>query len=993
MTRFNACQPLLALDDKGETDYGQVYHVKLMARFKYAADNPNDPDTPRLRQEAIDSLANLRRDQFGVMGTNTIPNSDGLVDGLINGLATILTDGAVDRKGDYDTLMNAFIPVLYRHGHGPGGDQSLPVAVYDHVLSLMDMSQDVETFSIDLDPLIVCPLLFLAPGGLLVGCPACDFLPTAFLCLNPLAFAGCCALTVGSQSVTVPETENHLNNIYAAQYLTNQLLFLRTSDPRYNNDTNGYSAKLLARLASFIRNDFVEYNSHPYQDYTTTALLNLASYAGNTKVKLAANMALDYVSAKVAVSSNNGRRSTPFRRKRGESDANPDASHNCPGVLFEPCADPQTGYYMMLAGNTEMLPTEPDGVGNLRRLTSMAYQFQWAAVSGYRVPRGILDLIGNYTHRNFYQFLHYCNTNQLRGSQDCSEELYFGSPSFLISAGGQPTDLAYRASVPLPASLLAGFLKDDGRHPGQEDDRGVVVPTVLMPTGQFHSRTQMIRFSQTGQDHGVTAGGRNMCVAPNFACGLNPVVPADTYPDRETNGPWTFINKGPATAGDVGYYVAVYQKEGFGFFEVYDTRSDPSGLVAATGGDLAAAFGAFKAKVLQNNGARPFAKGENSYLTVAGVEIRFRAADSGSDILLLNGQPPYDPTRTNGTVINADGQGLVTIENPALGLKLTLDARDPQNPTRTVSCSYVVDQAGGGTHTSIQAAVDAMLDPGPCEILVKAGTYNESVVISGKNTEATEASQGAVIRAEEPWLAIVTPAGLPGAGVRHAFTLNRSKFITIEGFKVTGATQEAIYVRGDTPLTNQDITIKNNEITGNGKGATSTGVFVGRENPNTLVEGNRIHRNGGNAVVIEADEARNRTNSPKYVRNNMICRNGWNGVSIGRTAVDVVTLQDNQIHCNGTAAGPTGGRFGVFRQTVAPTNGAGYRQNMVLDGNQLCRNSAGDIAFVNQTLGPPGNDADNVTTLGNEERACLAPGCAGAITGACAVTDCDALCP
>lgn len=174
--------------------------------------------------------------------------------------------------------------------------------------------------------------------------------------------------------------------------------------------------------------------------------------------------------------------------------------------------------------------------------------------------------------------------------------------------------------------------------------------------------------------------------------------------------------------------------------------------------------------------------------------------------------------------------------------------------------------------------------------------------------------------------------------------------------------------------------------------AIRTGASLSDENPNTVVEGNRIHHNRRNGVAIEADVAGNATNSPKYVRNNVICRNGWNGVSVGRTAKDVITLQDNQIHCNGAAAGPTGGRFGVFRQTVAPTSGLGYRQNIMLDGNQLCRNSGGDIAFASQTLGPPGNDVDNVTTLGNEEGACPAQSCAGAISGVCPVTDCDALC-
>ena len=63
-----------------------------------------------------------------------------------------------------------------------------------------------------------------------------------------------------------------------ARYLANQLLLTRDpNNPSYDNSKNGLRARLRSRLAEFLRDDFIEYNSHNYQDFTMTALLNLAS--------------------------------------------------------------------------------------------------------------------------------------------------------------------------------------------------------------------------------------------------------------------------------------------------------------------------------------------------------------------------------------------------------------------------------------------------------------------------------------------------------------------------------------------------------------------------------------------------------------------------------------------------------------------------------------------------------------------------------------------
>ncbi len=203
-----------------------------------------------LLQEALDSLKALQRGDE-LMGTS---NEDtgrftqvGFVDTILDGLVDFFSNA--NRKGEYDTLMSALIPVLYKYG--PRGENRLPTDVYNHVLSLMDLSTGVETFTIEPNPLTLCPALYaLGPVGQAAACSEtleCEIaLATGQCTANPLVFAACCALTL--EFATIPETENHLNNIYVAQYLTNQLLLDKTRDPKYDNDRNGYNTTLLIKV-------------------------------------------------------------------------------------------------------------------------------------------------------------------------------------------------------------------------------------------------------------------------------------------------------------------------------------------------------------------------------------------------------------------------------------------------------------------------------------------------------------------------------------------------------------------------------------------------------------------------------------------------------------------------------------------------------------------------------------------------------------------------
>ena len=117
------------------------------------------------------------------------------------------------------------------------------------------------------------------------------------------------------------ETENHILMINTARYLANQLLYQRHQTLQYDNRRNGFdgapscTALILGLLRNILRDDFSEYNAKSYQHETRTALLNLCSYAYDHEVRLAARMVLDYVAAHMAVSSNDGRRMVPFRRR------------------------------------------------------------------------------------------------------------------------------------------------------------------------------------------------------------------------------------------------------------------------------------------------------------------------------------------------------------------------------------------------------------------------------------------------------------------------------------------------------------------------------------------------------------------------------------------------------------------------------------------------------------------------------------------------------
>jgi len=620
-------------------DSGQPYAVALLARWAYR--DYFDDDSANSKR--LDTLLSLQLEQAGKTGTD----------------------------GDYDFMLHFYIPLLYKYYN------DIPGQLRDHIIN--DLLN--ERSRIDVKELIV--------GGI------------------------------------APETENHKFGIEAARYLSNQLLFQRYRFTQFDNNRNNDSDTgapvtteyILEALQTVLKQDFLEYNARPYQDITMSPLLNLATYAYDNRVRLAARMVLDYVSAKIAVSSNDLRRAPPFRRRAEAHFLGPGSSDGS-GALGSPLVfkvltpdkknivydhDPQIAYFTMLAGNTDMFfPDKAQPNQNLTAWMDIPPDYMWgdappdyawemvhAAVCDYRIPDPILDLFVSGRHRRFYQKLHHA-----AGAGEYAEELYAGSPSYLISAGGRPTGFCYPITLP-------------GYPPfGSQSDLGLAMPTFLMPTGSGTSLDSMVQFGRIayypsvllhvfGQDFSVAAplDVRNMGVAPDFACG-NPIYLPDSFdPDKhptdpkiKTRGNWTFIDRG-SDGSKAGYFLAIYRVDNgsggkCGFLEAYDTWLHPGEFSPLTFAEFQAAVTTPSGFVLQFGSDQV-----NRYVTYSGQVIQFTISPH-SDIISTTESSGYTDQFAHGTIINSEqSSGVVTISNPALGTTITLDMSKALEPRRVSESS------------------------------------------------------------------------------------------------------------------------------------------------------------------------------------------------------------------------------------------------------------------------------------------------------------------
>ena len=558
--------------------------------------------------------------------------------------------------------------------------------------------------------------------------------------------------------VTIPETENHIFMIETARYLTNQLLFQRDRyldnsirqdrQNAHDNRRNGNTAIVLNLLRDRLQDDFSEYNSKPYQEETRFALLNLCTFAYDDEVRLAARMVLDYISAHVAVSSSDLRRMVPFRRRAegpniaGQdgvmainllADAHANPSDNTNG------ADPIGSYFAVLAGNTRMYEStrqwlDGDSAWGINIDGPIpGDMLALEALTAYRLPTPIHDLFVNDEHRRFFQRLHRRRLPDGAGGLNADNmEIYAGSPSYLISAGGAPSGFA----------IDPRKMGIDWRPSSVVQQLGVALTTSFIPTGSFvqtdwgRTATNVIQF---GAFAGPNAASFeldiplvcNYGVAPDFACGHALYLPDWVHRMQEVekpvdHGKWIFLNNS-GWQGRPGFYLAIYQdnESGFGLLEAFDTWLHPDlTYFDFVGGVLSRNQGlAFSDSAVSVISSKSFEYRTTNGNRLAG-EIWYLSPDPGDPeepdsfgalvrVIEYGSDDPRDVAYASdipdlfedfgqgitdrfldGTVMNSPAEAVVEITNPFLARpKITLDMSDPSNPRRTDEFGKI-EQAG-----------------------------------------------------------------------------------------------------------------------------------------------------------------------------------------------------------------------------------------------------------------------------------------------------------
>ncbi|WP_223643627.1 hypothetical protein, partial [Planococcus sp. 4-30] len=315
----------------------------------------------------------------------------------------------------------------------------------------------------------------------------------------------------------IPETENHLLMINSTKYLVNQLLFDETGDESYDNtNRNGLTKWLLDYMHTIAKYDFLEFNSRPYQRLTLHAILNLYEFARDESIRTAAQILLDYTTMKFAVSSNRQRRINPFRRLK-EFVNLPTNEHN---ELLRPQGkgkDAVIGFFLMYAG-----PTDIEGKPTNQFPAGWAFEALIAGLATYRPPVAayILAMKPSTVAQAFQHRFYHGKRPVLQGTNDQAEggiEIYYNSPSFLLTAGG--------------TFLNSGYGGDEFTKYKQT---AIAQSTTLLPTKADVRFADLIRFDPYPDERRAV----NNAVHMGFACGAN-LRPSEkkVFNDTSTHAP------------------------------------------------------------------------------------------------------------------------------------------------------------------------------------------------------------------------------------------------------------------------------------------------------------------------------------------------------------------------------------------------------------------------------------------------------------------------
>lgn len=330
----------------------------------------------------------------------------------------------------------------------------------------------------------------------------------------------------------IPETENHLLMIESSRYLFNQLIHDTRAEDRYDNNKNGLSGWLLRFLQQSAMHDFMEFSARPYARLTLHVLLNLYEFARDAPLRTVAQILLDYTMVKCALSSNRQRRVTPYRRHQEQINH----QNNPRNDLLSSSGDQVSHFLLSYTG-----ATDPQGAPT-RFPSDAAFCGVIAATSSYRPPPAAYILA---LQPDIPPSLHMFNHGlRPRLTDRCSEnaegglEIYFKSPSFLISAGGN--------------FLNSGYGKDEIGRPIKNawEQTSRAQATTLIPTRADVKFADLIRYepwpdaledpySRSEEPERFHTLAVNNAVGAGIACGpnLRPAEKKVIWENRADRGP------------------------------------------------------------------------------------------------------------------------------------------------------------------------------------------------------------------------------------------------------------------------------------------------------------------------------------------------------------------------------------------------------------------------------------------------------------------------
>ncbi|MCU1266825.1 MAG: hypothetical protein JWM21_3143 [Acidobacteria bacterium] len=560
-------------------------------------------------------------------------------------------------------LSDASYPTIFGCDEPAGDELGSPEDTADRHSWFKEMLHDLGDF---FEWAVITYLTYgLVPGGgALIAAP---FLLTA------AGGGGPADIALSHWDVRIPESENHRLMIETSKFLTNADIIARLEAENYDlvgevrDDQAGVRDWLMQRLQDIARNDFQEYNARPYSRYSLNAILNLHDFAavhGDKDLALAARIVLDLAEAKFAATSNRGRRIVPFRRlSDDDGDENSYLHESLSG------ADHELARAMLLSGQTQTLDknrTIMDGQGK----EVLLFPFQVAsltlaemvnaATSDYRLPPPVLATAVE--RRQFEQTMKHTGVERVEQS-----------PAFTISAGGVRTE---------PTGTVLGM--------GRDKDKGVAMPTVIIPTIAGSYVHDLFRFEGVGVHHERSA---NTCVAPGFACGLQPKLSTvfDACTKREVTSTETLFFVSSAVcfpelpgphfylAGRIVECPVAFCNTQWGLMDIVEATPPPAKGVPPKA-DNDPAYLLFQSQRRAALRAATLDGGGRGVYTSADGRVIVFSLNGAATVVSIDGKPSPDWI-TAGGAIDADGAGRATLKGP--GTPVVIDFSDRLKPKRT----------------------------------------------------------------------------------------------------------------------------------------------------------------------------------------------------------------------------------------------------------------------------------------------------------------------